>query len=187
MLGTWAWAGHSATQRWPELGIPVDVTHHAAAALWIAALMIVGVVATRRLAADELTPVVTRLSRAAGISVALIVVTGVVQSLRLVGNPAQLFDAAHGTSLALKLLAVAAMLALAAVNRRRIQAGLGHTTAVTDATVGQLRRSILAELAVGLVVIGITSAMVVSPPATADSAAPWGGELNVADAHHYSL
>jgi hypothetical protein len=37
----------------------------------------------------------------------------------------------------------------------------------------RLRRSILAEFARGLIVIGITSAMVVSPPATAnaDSAA----------------
>jgi copper transport protein len=184
MLGTWAWAGHAVNQRWPELGFPFDVAHHAAAALWIAALLIVGVLATRRLAPDELTPVVTRLSRAASISVALIVATGVVQSVRLVGNPARLFDAAHGTYLAVKLLAVAAMLALASLNRRRIHANSGHTNAVTDTTVGQLRRSILAEFAVGLIVIGITTAMVVSPPAIA---APERGDPDTAIVDHYSL
>jgi len=170
MLGTWAWAGHSATQRWPEIGFPFDVAHHAAAALWIAALVIVGLIATTHLDATQLHPVVDRLSRAATFSVALIVVTGLVQSIRLVGNPAQLFDADHGRYLGIKLLAVGAMLVFASFNRRRVKAGLGHTEVVTSANVAQLRRTIIVEFAVGLVVIGITSAMVVSPPATAESA-----------------
>ncbi|HEU4841983.1 MAG TPA: copper resistance protein CopC, partial [Ilumatobacteraceae bacterium] len=123
ILGTWAWAGHSSTQRWAELGMPVDIAHHAAAAVWIAGLLIVGVFATRRLSGAPLATVVERLSTAAGVAVAAIVVTGVVQSLRLVGSPGDLFAADHGTYLAVKLLVVAAMLGVAALNRRSIRAG----------------------------------------------------------------
>ena len=61
------------------------------------------------------------------------------------------------------------MLAFASINRRRVKAGLGHTEVVTSANVARLRRTIIVEFAIGLVVIGITSAMVVSPPATADT------------------
>lgn len=187
MLGTWAWAGHSATQRWPEIGFPFDVAHHAAAALWISALVIVGVIATARLDPDQLTSVVRRLSTTASISVAVIVVTGIVQSSRLVGNPAQLFDADHGKYLAIKLVAVGAMLIAASVNRRRVQAGLGHTSVVTSASVPQLRRTILVEFALGLVVIGVTSALVVSPPATAAAALPAQGDPSTSNTHHYTL
>jgi len=187
ILGTWAWAGHSATQRWPEIGFPIDVAHHAAAALWIAALVIVGLIATTQLDATQLNPVVNRLSRTARNSVALIVVTGLVQSIRLVGNPTQLFDADHGKYLAIKLLAVGAMLVFASVNRRRIQSGLGHTEVVSSANVAQLRRTIIGEFAIGLVVIGITSAMVVSPPATTNAAGRAAGDLPPHALFHYAV
>jgi copper transport protein len=166
LLGTWAWAGHSATQRWPELGFPVDVVHHASAALWIGALLIVGVVAARRLAAADLAPVIARLSRVAAVCVGLIVGTGLVQSVRLVGSPGDLFAAAHGRYLAVKLLIVGVMLVVANGNRRRVQRGV-LTPGISDSEgAGRLRRIILVEFAIGIVIVGITSAMVVSPPAT---------------------
>ena len=40
MLGTWAWTGHSRTERWPWLGVPVDIVHHGAAALWLGGLAV---------------------------------------------------------------------------------------------------------------------------------------------------
>ena len=171
ILGTWAWAGHSSTQRWAELGMPVDIAHHAAAALWIAGLLIVGVFAAQQLSGAHLASVVERLSTAAGVAVAVIVLTGIVQSLRLVGSPGDLFAADHGKYLAVKLVVVAAMLGVASLNRRSVRNG--HLRAAGAAGSGvdtqRLRRSILVEFALGLIVIGITSVMVVSPPSTADA------------------
>ena len=167
ILATWAWAGHSSTQRWSDIGMPVDIAHHAAAALWIAGLLIVGLFATQQLSAPRLAPIVERLSTAASIAVAIIVLTGIIQSIRLVGSPGDLFAADHGKYLALKLVVVAAMLGVAALNRRSVRNGqLRAAGAASSIDTQRLRRSILAEFALGLIVIAITSAMVVSPPAT---------------------
>jgi copper transport protein len=171
MLGTWAWAGHSSTQRWAELGMPVDIAHHAAAALWITGLLVVGFFATQQLSGRRLAPVVERLSTAASVAVAVIVLTGIIQSLRLVGSPGDLLAADHGKYLAIKLVVVAAMLGVAALNRRSVRNGQLRSAGAAGGGVDtqRLRRSILVEVALGLIVIGITSAMVVSPPATAGS------------------
>ena len=120
ILGTWAWAGHSSTQRWAELGMPVDIAHHAAAALWIAGLLVVGVV--RHPAAQRPAPGNGRRAAltAAGVAVAVIVLTGIVQSLRLVGSPGDLFAADHG-----KYLARQARRRRRHARRRRAQPSLG--------------------------------------------------------------
>ena len=152
ILGTWAWAGHSSTQRWAELGMPVDIAHHAAAALWIAGLLIVGLFATQQLSGPRLAPVVERLSTAASVAVAVIVLTGIIQSLRLVGSPGDLFAADHGKYLAVKLVVVAAMLGVAALNRRSVRNGQLRAAGAASSGVDtqRLRRSILVEFALGL-------------------------------------
>lgn len=168
LLGTWAFAGHSRSMRWPELGVITDVAHHAAAAAWIAGLAIVGWIIIPTAAADVLVVAVRRFSRVAAISVAILVVTGIVQSIRLVGSPLDLFDADHGRYLAAKIAVLAAMLGIASHNRRRVEGRLDPAT--VEQQRGPLRKSVIAEFAVGLAIVGITAAMVVSPPSTSKSA-----------------
>lgn len=164
LLATWSFAGHAASQRWPHVGVVLDVVHHLAAALWLGGLAVVGVVGARHVPVDDLRHVFRRLSRWAATAVVVLAITGVGQAVRLVGSPARLFDAGHSRLLAVKVLVVVAMLAVANVNRRRVGAQVGSTE-LRAATVTALRRGIAVELAVGLVVIGITAALVVSPPA----------------------
>jgi copper transport protein len=163
LLATWAFAGHSASQRWPHLGVPVDVVHHVAAALWIGALAIVG---TGAVPPGELAAIFGRLSRRAAAAVWLIVLTGVAQAIRLVGDPTRLLAAAHGRYLVAKLAALAVMLTVADLNRRRVAVELARPQPRAS-SMHQLRRSVLLELGLGLVVIGITAALVVARPATA--------------------
>ena len=177
LLGTWAWAGHSATQRWPELGVPLDVAHHAAAALWIGALAITGLYTIHRVGGATLGAVMLRLSRVAAVSVGVLAITGLVQSLRLVGSPWRLFDVRHGMLLALKLVLLAAMLSLGAVNRRRVHADIARPERTNVGLIARMRQSILVEFGVGLAIIAVTAAMVVSPPATSGSIAPDGGDV----------
>ncbi len=170
LLGTWAFAGHSRSMRWPTLGVITDVAHHTAAAGWIAGLAIVGWVAIPTTTPDVLVPVVRRFSQVAATCVAVLVATGIVQTVRLVGSPLAMFDADHGHYLALKVAILVAMLGIANVNRRRVDARL-HEPSDLPNHLGALRRAVVAEFAIGLVIIGVTAAMVVSPPATSTTVA----------------
>jgi copper transport protein len=169
LLATWAFAGHAGSMRWPELGVITDVAHHAAAALWIAGLAIVGWIVIPSSDDGVIVTTVRRFSSVAAICVGVLVVTGLFQSWRLVGNPGDLFAADHGRYLVLKVAALAGMLVFADRNRRRLRRTLdvGHL----ERHVRAVRRGVVTEFAIGLVIIAITAAMVVSPPATSDVAA----------------
>ncbi len=169
LLATWAFAGHSSSMRWPEIGIITDVAHHSAAAAWIAGLAIVGWIVIPTTPPDVLVVAVRRFSRVAAVSVAVLVVTGLIQTVRLVGNPSDLLDADHGRYLVAKLVVLAAMLVVANVNRRRIDNRLDDTITI-EQHLGPIRRAVVAEFAIGLAVVAITAAMVVSPPSTSESA-----------------
>ena len=164
LLATWSYVGHSKSQRWSLVGLPLDVIHHGAAAAWIGALAIVGFVAPTVLDQTALHQVVRRLSPFAFGAVATLTITGVVQSVRLAGI-SNSFDSDHTKILAAKIVAVAVMLSLADQNRRRISAGL-------EAGVTKLRRMIVAEFIVGMFVIALTSSLVVASPASANSSLP---------------
>ncbi len=169
LLATWAFAGHSSSMRWPEIGVITDVAHHAAAAAWIAGLAIVGWIVIPTTAPDVLVVAVRRFSRVAAVSVAVLVVTGLIQTIRLVGNPMDLLDADHGRYLAAKLVVLAVMLGIANVNRRRIDNRLDDTAKI-EQHLGPIRKAVVAEFAIGLAIVAITAAMVVSPPSTSESA-----------------
>jgi copper transport protein len=169
LLATWAFAGHSRSMRWPAIGVVTDVAHHAAAAAWIAGLAIVGWIVIPSAAPAALVKNVRRFSRLAAASVAILVITGLVQTARLVGNPVRLLDANHGRYLAAKLVVLAVMLGIANVNRRRVDTRL-NDPAELHYQLRTLRQAIVAEFVIGLVIIGVTAAMVVSPPSTRESA-----------------
>jgi copper transport protein len=168
LLATWAFAGHARSMRWPAIGVATDVAHHAAAAAWIAGLAIVGWIVIPTTTPDVLVPAVRRFSRVAAISVAVLVVTGLVQSVRLVGSPMDLFEANHGRYLVAKVVVLAAMLGIANANRRRVDRRLDDPDGV-DRHTGALRQAIVTEFAIGLVIVGITAAMVVSPPSSSQT------------------
>jgi copper transport protein len=171
LLATWAFAGHSSSMRWPEIGVITDVAHHAAAAAWIAGLAIVGWIVIPTTTPDVLVAAVRRFSRVAAVSVAVLVVTGLTQTVRLVGNPMDLLDADHGRYLVAKLVVLAGMLAVANLNRRRIDNRLDDTTSI-EQHLGPIRKAVIAEFAIGLAIVAITAAMVVSPPSTSETATP---------------
>lgn len=168
LLATWAFAGHASSMRWPVLGVTTDVIHHAAAALWVAGLAVVAWIVIPSQSSSVVSSVVRAFSRVAAICVAVLVVTGLLQSLRLVGTPTDLLSGNHGRLLAVKVLALVAMLFIARANRRRIEGTIADDDALTP-QLPVLRRAVFAEFAIGLVIIGLTAAMVVSPPATSIS------------------
>lgn len=179
LMATWAFAGHSASQRWSEFGVPVDVIHHTAAATWVGGLAIVGLLAASVASPDEMPDILRRFARTAATAVALVVGTGILQSIRLVGNPAGLFEGAHGRLLLVKLVVLAAMLVAANANRKRVLRGTHRAEGMTTRTVAAIRQTIAVELILGVLILAITSAMVVSSPASADTAGPTPRRLSV--------
>ena len=180
MMGTWAWTGHSRTERWPWLGVPVDIVHHSAAALWLGGLAVLAWLAlggAGRVSSGEpeaggldVVGVMRRFSSTAMVAVIVIAVTGVVQTVRLHDDLGALLSSDHGRLLAVKVAAFIGMLAVAAGNRQRVArlvgAGAGGDPgdgSSDDAiTLVALRRSMLIDGAVGIAVLGVTASLVVS-------------------------
>jgi copper transport protein len=148
------------------LGVVTDVAHHAAAAAWIVGLAVTALLVIPGATAEMMAPTVRRFSRVAGASVVVLIVTGLIQTVRLVGNPTGLLDVRHGKYLVVKVVVLGAMLAVANVNRRRVHSGLDDAT-TEDRHIHVLRQAVLVEFALGLAIVAITAAMVVSPPAIA--------------------
>ena len=184
LVATWAFAGHARSQRWPLVGVFADVAHHGAAAIWLAGLAIVGLVVVRGENPTVAVDSVRRLSRVAAASVAVLVATGLVQSVRLVGSPLNLLDTTHGRLLAVKIVAVAVMLALANANRRRVARFVDDAPiASIDAAV--LRRAVMSEFVIGLVVLAVTAALVVSPPSSGQSLGRPSSDASPSNEHVY--
>ena len=158
-----AWAGHGATGRWAVLSVPVTVVHTVAMGVWFGGLVAL-VAAYRSDEREERS--LQRFSTAAFVSVALLVGTGVLQGIRQLGaeNPLLSWSTyssnSFGRLLAIKVMVVAAMVAVAGLSRRSVRrnAGLG------------LGRLVAGEVLLGLGVLAVTSALMVANPSADRSA-----------------
>lgn len=151
---TWAFTGHAGNRGSAWLGVPLDVAHHGAATVWLGGLAGLAWLSRKPRSDADLAEPARRFSRVAATAVAVLVVTGVAQTLRLHEGLPDL-GTAHGRLLAAKVAALAVLLVVANGNRRRV-AGPFPAAA--------LHRALLTELALGVAIIGATAALVVSSP-----------------------
>ncbi|MEX5718894.1 copper resistance CopC/CopD family protein [Geodermatophilus maliterrae] len=123
---TTAAVGHPVAGPLPVFATAVTAVHVAAMALWLGGLaaLLAGLV-RRGAEAGELAGALPRWSRIASGSVAALVVTGVVQSVREVGSPTALVSTTYGWVLLAKLALVLLLLAAAGVSRVWVQQHLG--------------------------------------------------------------
>jgi copper transport protein len=129
------------------------MVHLVAAAVWLGGL--VALLASGRGLGSA---AVRRFSTVALTCVAVLVSTGVVQAWRRVGSTAALTDNGYGRLLLLKLGLVIATLAAAAAVRHRLRRSRAALSL-------PLHRGLLIEAALGVTVLGVTSALVVTQPA----------------------
>ena len=167
LLATWSFTGRAGGGRWPWLAVPVDVVHHAAAAAWIGGLAIVGLVAVPREEPAALATLMPRFLRMAAVSVGLVVVTGVVQAVRITRTPDDLSATLLGRLIVAKVVLVGVVLGLMALTRRRALVG------PDDGHRHRVRISLATELVAGVLALGLTASLVGSPiaPAAADESA----------------
>jgi copper transport protein len=188
-----ALSGHPSTQSPVALLFPANVLHVVAMAVWVGgltSLLLVLPAATRELDAPDrsrlLAANLARFSPLALLCVAAILLTGVGQAYAYVRDLDNLLDTAYGRAVLIKLaLLVAALIPLGAYNRYRSVPALERIAAGGEAP-GRagllLRRALRAEVALLVVVLGVTAALAGYAPATAVQSCPFSGSASVGPA-----
>lgn len=170
LLASLALTGHARREAGVVGGAHVltDAVHLLAAGLWLGALVPIGV-AIRRSIASELEPEQTarmlmRFSTIAIGAVAALVATGLINAVLIVGSVPAMVDTTYGLVLCAKLAAFAGMLGLAAMNR---SLGVGAGGQTPDPRwLYKLRRNIVAEQALGVLVLALVGALGMLEPPT---------------------
>ena len=202
LMATWAFAGHAAVGDAVPLAIAANLTHVFAMTLWLGGLALVALILRPADRSADLATVLPRFSRLAFACVATLVATGTFMAWREVGSLDALTSTEYGRVLLAKLLGVVTLVALGNVARRWVQrhlpspprrwiplgaAGVAPATVMTfrpleygQPEVHRLRRGVVAELVIGALVLGLTTALVAIVPARQDLVRPFHRVLNAA-------
>ena len=159
-----AYGGHSRSLASPWLGIPTDVLHVISVCVWVGGLIGVMLVVLPATNIEQSLSAFERFGYAAERAVPVIVVTGVIQSLRLHGDVWSLFSSSHGVLLLLKVAVVIVMLLLGNRNRKIFLQRRYRNNSRTEASRGMLVRASIYEVLFGATTIGITAALVAVTP-----------------------
>jgi len=143
------------------LGRVIHATHLLGAGLWFGTLTVMALTVIPNLGEDDATPFLTEVlhgfSRHARLGVSLVVLSGVVLAWNYSARLIDLPTTTWGVLLLVKLGLIALMLALGGYNWRvvtpRVERGIA-------AGPSRLRRAVLTEVIIGLVVIGVTAFLV---------------------------
>jgi copper transport protein len=151
-----AYGGHGAVGRAHLLGLAATVVHVVAASVWVGGL--VGL--ARRWSAGPVERrwvVAARFSTIAMFAAVVVVASGVAQSLRQLDRWSEVTGTDFGTTLIVKVGLVVVLLILAATSRRSVSSQ--H---------GRLGRIVVAEVAVTVLILGVTGFLAGASPVEAD-------------------
>lgn len=159
-LTTLSYTGHARSFGTPWLGIPVDMAHTAASAVWLGGLIVLIFLVAPKIENEKILGVFVKFGDIAKFAVITIIVTGVIQTLRLHGGITTLFTSSHGRILLLKLVVVALMLKVGDINRRRLIRYAGSPSVAIDRKRALLVRASYTEAVIGAVAVAVTAALV---------------------------
>jgi copper transport protein len=185
LVVTPALSGHAAAGPYAAVGVVVGVLHFSAVAVWFGGLVLLGTCVLPR-ADVGLLAAVPRFSSVAFTAMVVIVVTGILQGWRQLGSLQALADIGYGRLLVAKVAAFLLLVAVAGRSRvlvrRRLTARALVGAAVPDRPardaapprqVGDdadarslwlLRRLVLAEVAIAVVVLAVTALLGIATP-----------------------
>jgi copper transport protein len=178
---TYGVSGHAQAQNPRWLAITSDSAHLAAMAVWLGGLVYLLVAVLPRREPDELRRVLPVFSRVAFCAICVLAVTGTYQAWLGIGAVDAITTTRYGQYVLIKVALFAGLLALGnlsrvAVQRRYVRpvayAMTDDLPAIEDeADIGPVRRSVLAEAVIAVVVLGVTAVLVAEPPGRAALAA----------------
>jgi copper resistance protein D len=164
-----AWAGHAAATEGLDgtIHLASDALHLVAAGAWLGALWPLSVLLDRARQAP-LSPAIAyqatrRFSILGMISVAAILASGTVNTYEILGMAAFSLDSDYNRLLLAKIGLFVAMVAIAAVNRRRLTPRLAHERDHRRA-MRQLQLNSLTEAGLGLLILVIVAVLGRIPP-----------------------
>jgi copper transport protein len=188
-----ALSGHPSTQSPAALLFPANFLHVVAMSVWVgglASLLLILPAATRELEPPDrsrlLAATLARFSPVALACVGLILLTGIAQAFVYVRDLDNLLDTPYGRAVLIKfVLLVGALVPLGAYNRYRSVPRLERIAAGGEAP-GRaglfLRRALRGEVALIVVVLGVTAALAGYAPATAVQSGPFSGSASLGPA-----
>jgi copper transport protein len=192
LVVTPALSGHASVGAHTGILFPLDVAHVTAMCVWLGGLVcLIGALppATRRLEAGDRTRLLAgtlvRFSPIALACVLTLLVSGVVQAYLHIWTWDGLFDSAYGVAVLVKFGLLMALVGLGALNRRRAIPGL-RAAVRTGRSPGEigvaLRRTLRAEVALVLIVLGVTGALVGYTPPTDAASGPFAATTSLGPA-----
>ena len=163
--------GHAAMDMGGGFGHEINqMAHLTAAGLWLGGLPPLGLLLRRATRPDGAAYVplaraaLPHFSQIGYAAVALLVITGTVNSVMLVGGFTALVAMPYGRLLSLKIVLFLVMVGMAFVNRFRLMPRLSQPEAATS-PLRALCRSVAAEQALGLAILAVVAVLGTWPPA----------------------
>ncbi|MFN5602483.1 MAG: copper resistance CopC/CopD family protein, partial [Acidimicrobiaceae bacterium] len=154
-----SYAGHSRSMAWPLLGVPTGMVHTASVAVWLGGLAVFVLFVLPVVSAQEGLNAFRRFGDAAQYAVIVMVVSGVIQSLRLHGTFVTLITEGHGRWLLFKVVLVVCMLKIGDINRQRVIKRLPQSEIALEKRLSLLRRASLTEIVNGGIVIAVSTVL----------------------------
>jgi len=154
-----SYAGHLRSMAWPLVGVPTGMFHTASVAVWLGGLAVFVLFVLPVVSTQEGFNAFRRFGDAAQIAVVTMIVTGLIQSLRLHGTFITLLTEGHGRWLLMKVVLVAVMLKIGDINRKRVIRRLPQTEIALEKRMSLLRRASLTEIANGGVVVAVSTVL----------------------------
>lgn len=174
-----ALGGHAASSAPVWLMLPANLVHVVAVSGWIGGLAVLVIALRGATACLEpadrtrlLVEVVGRFSTWAPVAVAAVLASGIVQSLVNLSAWGQLVHTAYGRAVLIKIGLLTVLLGLGATQRLRVLPALRRARDAPGRAGVLLRRVLRAELAVGVVVLGVTGALATYAPGDVVAAGP---------------
>lgn len=151
---TFSGAGHPSVEKHPGLWIGIDALHLAFVVLWMGSLAMMAVGGRDWLRDDDHAVAVRRFSRMATVGIPIIVITGVIQAWRIGGGLSTLTDTSWGRLLLAKGAVAVLLVTIGGATRWLLQ---------NDGPAA-LRRTVVTETLLGIVVLGLAAGLVGAAP-----------------------
>jgi copper transport protein len=167
VLLTFSATGHPVTDPIMFVSVTADLVHFGAIALWAGGLTQLALALYRPASGEDLAPVAASFSRLAAGSVGAIAVSGAVLALRIMPSLSTLWTTGFGLLVLLKAAGFAVLLAVASRSRRAVHEGLTGPSgagATKTATLHRLRRAVVVEVLLSVVVLALAALLTVTPP-----------------------
>ena len=148
------------------LGFLVSVAHVLAVAIWFGGAALVARVVLAGPGEEDLVQATRTFSRVSIPAILVACITGIVQLVRLDGG--DLFGSSHGRVLLLKVVAVAAMLAVSLAARQQVTLRLDRASELTVPAADRFRRAFGAEAAFGVVALAFSGWLLGLTPSKID-------------------